>query len=221
MDLGFEKGWYKHCGGTSPTEFYIRALVEEPHLNLINTTLTSLFGDVDPDTNTRFNLHVGSPVACYQGYLDWRRGEVVSVYGEDDVRVRLVDSGEVVSTSQDCLRDLPTFRGVPGKALLVRLHGVDCPEEHTARVMTDFQNILRGEEFRVHREKIEDGFTHVRVRLSDDKNLAQILSDRGHVIWSDDGIDPFDEYSNYPRVDPYSPGTFPFSFLGKTFEQIS
>ncbi|KAL5259739.1 hypothetical protein ACHWQZ_G009998 [Mnemiopsis leidyi] len=203
--MSVKLGLYKHCGGTSPTEFYIRELGEEPHVSLINTTLTSLFGDLDPDTDTRCPLNVGSLVACYRGYRDWRRGEVVSLYGEDDLRVRLVDSGEVVSTGRECLRDLPAFRNIPGKALLVRLHGGDCPEEHTDRVMTDFKNILRGEELRVLPEKTEDGVSHIRVRLSDNKNLAEVLSDRGHVIWADDGAERSDSYSNCQRLDPFSP----------------
>ncbi|XP_063679398.1 uncharacterized protein LOC134814959 isoform X3 [Bolinopsis microptera] len=202
---------YKYSSGTSPLEFYIRSTQQEPLLTLINTTLAALLGEpaqgnsgpLSPGT-VGVVPYVGGLVACYQGYQEWRRGEVVSVHGDEDVRVKLVDYGEVIATNRACLRALPTFHGVPGKAHQVRLQSVSCPEEHSDRVMQDFENILRDEELRVVPGEHQDGFTPVWVRLSDGKDLAEVLSLRGHVAWTEDLSDPF-ETNPLSAEKPFSP----------------
>ena len=193
---------YRYTAGTSPLEFYIQSIEQEPLLNLMNTTLARLLGEPtngdsgSPPTDheaaiqqCRLVPSVGSLVACYRGYQDWVRGEVVSVYGGDDIRVQLLVYGQVIATNRACLRTLPTFRLVPGKAHLVRLQGVTCPEEHSDRVMQDFQNILRDEVLRVFPGVQANGFTHVGVKLSDGKNLAEVLSSRAHVVWTEHSLD--------------------------------
>ena len=109
-----------------------------------------------------------------------------------------VNSESLLSTELECGTKL---------CFQVRLQSVSCPEEHSDRVMQEFENILRDEELRVVPGEHQDGFTPVRVKLSDGKDLAEVLSLRGHVVWNQPFTDRFDhEINSFSAEKTFSSG---------------
>ena len=128
-------------------------------------------------------------MACYRGHRTWQRGQVMSIYDNDDIRVLLVDYGETITSINACLRALPLFRGVPAKCRQVRVLGITCPEEHSAEVMEKFQDAVENEDLRVYPVLQEGECVRVCVRLSDDKDLAHLLHESGIAAWTDGECD--------------------------------
>ena len=72
--------------------------------------------------------------------------------------------------------------------------------------MQDFENILRDEELRVVPGEHQDGFTPVCVKLSDGKDLAEVLGLRGHVVWNQPFTDPFARINSFSAEKTFSSG---------------